>query len=137
MGAPRNAVVVGLSCTGVDAIALCLGAIFAFPAVWSARLWGGMLGLLLITAVNVVRIGTLAFAAENGSLLHLLHVYVWPALLIVVVTPMLTMGVLSGDRRDGKLDFLFDTTAYRGEMDRLFGANLRQHAQDALPHFGR
>ncbi len=25
---------------------------------------------------------------------------------------------------DGKLDFLFDTTAYRGEMDRLFGANL-------------
>ncbi len=29
------------------------------------------------------------------------------AMLVVVVTPMLTMGVLSSDRRDGKLDFLF------------------------------
>ena len=31
MGAPSNVVVVDLSCTGADAIALCLGVIFAFP----------------------------------------------------------------------------------------------------------
>ena len=84
-GAPPNAVVVDLSCTGADAIALCLGVIFAFPASWRARLWGGSLGLLLITVLNTLRIGTLSFAAGHPALMNLLHVYVWPALLIVAV----------------------------------------------------
>ena len=85
LGAPPNAVVVDLSCTGADAIALCLGVIFAFPASWRARLRGGSLGLLLITVLNTVRIGTLSFAAGTGGFMNLLHVYVWPALLIVAV----------------------------------------------------
>ena len=85
MGAPPNAVVVDLSCTGADAIALCLGVIFAFPASWRARLRGGILGLLLISVLNTARIGTLSFVAGNGSLMNLLHIYVWPAILIVAV----------------------------------------------------
>ena len=85
MGAPPNVVVVDLSCTGADAIALCLGVILAFPASWRARMRGGSLGLLLITALNTLRIGTLSFAAGTGVLMNLLHVYVWPALLIVAV----------------------------------------------------
>ena len=85
MGAPPNVVVVDLSCTGADAIALCLGVIFAFPATWRARMRGGSLGLLLITSLNTLRIGTLSFAAGTGALMNLLHVYVWPALLIVAV----------------------------------------------------
>ena len=85
MGAPSNVVVVDLSCTGADAIALCLGVIFAFPTSWRARLRGGILGLLLITVLNTLRIGTLSFAAGNGTLMNLLHIYVWPAVLIVAV----------------------------------------------------
>ena len=46
---------------------------------------GGILGLLLITVLNTLRIGTLSFAAGNGSLMNLLHIYVWPAVLIVAV----------------------------------------------------
>ena len=37
-GASRVAVVVDQSCTGSDAMALCLCAIFAFPAAWRRRL---------------------------------------------------------------------------------------------------
>ena len=85
MGAPPNVVVVDLSCTGADAIALCLGVILAFPASWRARMRGGVLGLLLIVVLNTLRIGTLSFAAGKGALMNLLHVYVWPAILIVAV----------------------------------------------------
>ena len=36
-GAPMGAVVVDMSCTGADVIALCLGVILAFPAPWRTR----------------------------------------------------------------------------------------------------
>ena len=85
LGAPRDAVVVDLSCTGADAIALSLGVIFAFPASWRARARGGLICLLLIMALNTVRIGTLSFVADNPSLMNVLHVFVWPAILIVAV----------------------------------------------------
>ena len=85
MGAPSNAVIVDMSCTGADAIALCLGVIAAFPTSRRARLQGGAIGLLLITALNTVRIGSLSLVADNLSLMNVLHVYVWPGILIVAV----------------------------------------------------
>lgn len=84
-GAPEGAVVVDLSCTGADAIALCMGVVFAFPAPWRERVRGGVLGLLLITALNTLRIGTLSLVAANRSLLDALHLYVWPAALTIAV----------------------------------------------------
>ena len=83
-GAPTDAVYADASCSGGDAMALCLGAVLAFPATWSARLRGGGVGLLVITAFNIVRIGNLSLVAAYPSLLDLLHVYIWPAILIVV-----------------------------------------------------
>ena len=83
-GAPTDAVYVDASCSGGDAMALCLGAVLAFPATWSARLRGAGLGLLVIAAFNTVRIGNLSLVAANPSLLDLLHVYIWPAILILV-----------------------------------------------------
>ena len=69
---------------GTDPLALCAGAIFAFPATWGARLRGAAVGFTLITAFNVVRLGHLSLIAENRELLDLLHVYVWPGILILV-----------------------------------------------------
>ena len=83
-GAPSDLVYADASCSGGDPMALCMGAIFAFPATWGARLRGVAAGLTLITAVNVVRIGHLRVIAENRPLLDLLHNYVWPAVLILV-----------------------------------------------------
>ena len=65
-------------------MALCLGAVLAFPATWSARLRGAGIGLLVIMAFNTVRIGNLSLVAAYPSLLGILHIYVWPAILILV-----------------------------------------------------
>ena len=62
-GAPTDAVYVDASCSGGDAMALCLGAVLAFPAPWSARLRGAGIGLLVIMAFNTVRIGNLSLVA--------------------------------------------------------------------------
>ena len=83
-GAPTDAVYVDASCSGGDAMALCLGAVLAFPATWSARLRGAAVGLLVIAAFNTVRIGNLSLVAATPTLFDLLHVYVWPAILILV-----------------------------------------------------
>ena len=83
-GAPSELVYADASCSGGDPLALCAGAIFAFPATWGARLRGATVGFTLITAVNVVRLGNLSLVAEDKALLDLLHVYVWPAVLILV-----------------------------------------------------
>ncbi len=83
-GAPRDAVVVNQSCTGSDAMALCLGAIFAFPATWRRRLVGAAIGLACILAVNTVRIGSLSLVVADRELFQLLHVYVWPAVIVLV-----------------------------------------------------
>ena len=83
-GAPRDAVIVNQSCTGSDAMALCLGAIFAFPAPWRRRLIGAAIGLACILAVNTVRIGSLSMVVADRDLFQLLHVYVWPAAIVLV-----------------------------------------------------
>ena len=82
-GAPSDLVYANASCSGGDPMALCMGAIFAFPATWGARLRGVAVGLTLITALNIVRLGNLSLIAENKALLDLLHVYVWPGILIL------------------------------------------------------
>ena len=83
-GASRSAVVVDQSCTGSDAMALCLGAIFAFPAAWRRRLTGAAIGLACILAVNTARIGSLSLVAGDRDLFQLLHIYIWPALIVLV-----------------------------------------------------
>ncbi len=71
------------SCSGGDPMALCMGAIFAYPAAWGSRLRGAALGLAAITALNVARLGSLSMVAENRALLDALHLYVWPGILIL------------------------------------------------------
>ncbi|MCY4120132.1 MAG: hypothetical protein OXG72_04350, partial [Acidobacteria bacterium] len=83
-GAPSDLVYAGASCSGGDPLAICAGAIFAFPATWGSRLRAVAVGFTIITAFNIVRLGHLSLIAENRALLDLLHVYVWPGILILV-----------------------------------------------------
>ncbi|MEE2778782.1 MAG: archaeosortase/exosortase family protein [Acidobacteriota bacterium] len=85
-GTPRGSVFVDMSCTGSDAMALCLGAVFAFPSTWRRRLIGGFAGLFLIVIVNTIRIGSVSRVVGDRELFELLHVYVWPAIIIVVAS---------------------------------------------------
>jgi len=43
-------------CNGVEAMLIFIAAVLAFPAPWKARLWGVVLGLVAIQAVNLIRV---------------------------------------------------------------------------------
>ena len=78
-GAPTLPVEVTLACSGADALALCLGAVLAYPVRGAARLAGAAGGAALILGLNTLRIGTLGRAAASPAWFDALHLYVWPA----------------------------------------------------------
>ncbi len=80
-GLPTAPIEVTLACSGADVMALCAGAILAYPATWPKRTVGLAGGIALILALNTVRIGTLGAAAALTSWFSVLHLYIWPALL--------------------------------------------------------
>lgn len=84
-GTPALPIEVTLACSGADALALCAGAILAYPATWPMRLRGAGGGIVLILALNTVRIGALGRAAAAPVWFDALHVFVWPALLTVAI----------------------------------------------------
>jgi exosortase/archaeosortase family protein len=74
-----------LACSGTDAIALCLGAILAYPVLWRRRWLGALGGVTLILGLNIMRIGTLGRAAAHVDWFNALHLYIWPAVLTVAI----------------------------------------------------
>ena len=66
-GLPVAPIEITLACSGADALALCVGAILAYPTRWQMRLAGAAGGIGLILALNIVRIGTLGRAAASAS----------------------------------------------------------------------
>lgn len=102
-GDPDAQISVGLSCSASDVIALCLGFILAFPVAWKKRLLGAVLGLGFIAAVNTVRIATLSHAVRNREWFDMLHVYIWPGVLLIVVSLFVFLWMsfsLRGDSPD-------------------------------------
>lgn len=85
LGAPVLPIDVTLACSGADAFALCAGAILAYPAPLKFRLGGTAAGFALILILNSLRIGTLGRVAASPVLFETLHVYVWPAILILAI----------------------------------------------------
>ena len=84
-GRPAAPIDVTLACSAADALALCAGAILAYPASWAARLKGAAGGIALILMLNTIRIGVLGRAAGTPGWFEALHVYVWPALLMIAI----------------------------------------------------
>jgi len=84
-GTPRLPVEATLACSGADALALCLGAILAYPIRWRTRLAGAAGGAALIIGLNTLRIGSLGRAAASPAWFNTLHVFVWPAALTLAI----------------------------------------------------
>jgi exosortase/archaeosortase family protein len=84
-GRPAAPIDVTLACSAADALALCAGAILAYPASWAARLKGAAGGIALVLVLNTIRIGVLGRAAATPRWFEALHVYVWPALLMLAI----------------------------------------------------
>jgi len=85
LGAPALPIETTLACSGADAMALCFGAILAYPAKWRARLTAVTGGAALILVLNTLRIGTLGRAVGSPDWFNVLHVYVWPAVLTLAI----------------------------------------------------
>ena len=58
------------------------------------------MGLVVIAAVNVLRLGNLSLVAANRALLDLLHVYVWPSVLILVAVGYVYLWMSRQSRPD-------------------------------------
>ncbi len=84
-GMPALPIEVTLACSGADALALCLGAVLAYPVKWRTRLAGAGGGAALLLGLNTLRIGTLGQAAASPAWFTTLHVYVWPAVLTLAI----------------------------------------------------
>jgi exosortase/archaeosortase family protein len=98
-GTPAVPIDVTLACSGTDALALCAGAILAYPSIWRMRLGGAALGIGLVVVLNTLRIGTLGRAAGSASWFEVLHLYVWPALLMLAVAGYVFAWMRFADRR--------------------------------------
>ena len=90
-----------LECSGADVIALCLGAILAYPARWRRRFAGIAGGIGLILVLNVFRIGSLGRTVASPDLFQVLHVYVWPAILTLAVGAYLLLWTRRTGRETG------------------------------------
>lgn len=85
LGTPAMPIEVTLACSGAEALALCLGTILAYPVTWRARLVGAAGGAAFILSLNTLRIGTLGQAAASPQWFDILHLYVWPATLLIAI----------------------------------------------------
>jgi exosortase/archaeosortase family protein len=90
---------VTLACSGADALALCLGAVLAYPVKWRTRLAGVSGGAALILGLNTLRIGTLGRVAASPAWFNALHVYVWPAVLTLAIAGYVFAWMRVADRQ--------------------------------------
>jgi exosortase/archaeosortase family protein len=117
-GTPAQPVTATLACSGADLLAICLGAILAYPVRWRARLAGAGFGVALILGLNTLRIGTLGRLAASPSMFNFFHVYLWPAALTLAVAGYVFAWMRLADRthRAGSTPVPASTTAAaRGE----------------------
>lgn len=73
-------------CNGVEATLLLWTAMLAFPAPWSYRLWGLLIGVLGVQALNLARIVSLVYLGVwKPAWFNWVHWYVWDALILLDV----------------------------------------------------
>lgn len=72
-------------CNGVHAVLIFAPAVLAFPAPWTRRLAGLVLGAAAIFALNIVRVVNLLLVAVHlPAQLEFFHIYVWQALMALL-----------------------------------------------------
>ena len=80
----RFAVNIRNGCNGVEAMLIFLAAVLAFPAPWRSRLVGLALGILVIQAVNLVRVVALFLTgAYFPRFFDSSHTVVWQTVVIL------------------------------------------------------
>ena len=74
-------------CTGVFVLFVLVSFILAYPATWRAKLLGMGVGIVILSAVNVIRIATLVRVVESyPGAFEYFHEYVWQGAFLMLVT---------------------------------------------------
>lgn len=80
---PGATVNVGQGCDAIDVMSIILAAGIATPAALTRKLSFVLLGVAAVLALNIARLLTLLYAASvSHTLMDVLHVYVWPVILL-------------------------------------------------------
>ena len=83
---PTLAIHINHECTGIYVLIILVTFLFAYPAPWSRRIAGAVLGVAALTAINVVRLAFLVRIAElQPGLFEYFHEYVWQGVLLILV----------------------------------------------------
>ena len=82
----KNAIMeVKFGCNGLEAILLYCAAVLAFPASWKQRLWGILLGSMLLQIFNLLRIALLAWVLEyHYGIFDIMHEYITQSIMIAI-----------------------------------------------------
>ena len=79
------AIAIRRGCDAVEPTWLLCAAILAFPGPWKRKFAGMLAGIVVLQALNLVRIVTLYLVGSRfPSIFPSMHLEVWPALFIVV-----------------------------------------------------
>lgn len=82
----RFSVQIAVGCDGSEPLALFMAAMLAFPAPFRRKIPGLLLGVVILTVVNLVRIVSLFLAGVYyPQTVASLHAEVWPAAFILLV----------------------------------------------------
>lgn len=80
------AVSIEAGCNGVEATIVLIAAVLAFPARLKTKLTAIALGFLAVQGINVIRIISLFYLGNwNLEIFHWIHLYLWPALIMLDV----------------------------------------------------
>lgn len=80
------AVAIQPGCNGIEAMICLTAAVLAYPAAWTKRLIGLLVGYLAIQAMNIVRIISLFYLLQwSQQWFEWFHLYVWQALIFLDV----------------------------------------------------
>ena len=71
-------------CNAVEACIILIAGILAFPASWTQRAAGILIGVLVVQAVNLLRIISLFYLAQwNTFWFEIAHIYLWQLLIML------------------------------------------------------
>lgn len=80
------AVSIEAGCNGVEAGIILLAAILAFPATWTQKLLGIVVGMGTVQFLNIIRIVSLFYLGQwSPKVFEWAHLYVWQAVIMLDV----------------------------------------------------
>ena len=85
ISSPYFSIAVNRGCDAIEASAIFVAALLAFPAKWKQKLKGLIKGLLILSVINLVRIVSLFFIGRYyPDFFEFVHVDIWQIIFIIL-----------------------------------------------------